>query len=188
MAADDRLKCFFLGTEVGDGLEDLQEQTEDLLEQAAMVGHGEGRPETIAVDSCIVNQAGEVYDMLVGPAADCGFNEAEVNLGFLSELRSGRVRVADVPEIRRKLDRVTMYFAAKANEVGLHGTDENPFRNLVEGVRDDRFPFRCNQCGDVFASMRDVIAHEAREHMSRAEFEERERLRDQGQYTGGQIP
>lgn len=117
MATDDRLRCFLLGTEVGDALEDLQQQTEDLLEEVAVGTHAS---EEFQVDSCLVGTAADIYDMLIGPAGtDCGFNEAEVNLGVLSKLRGGRVRREEVLDVRRDVDKITMYFAAKANQVGL---------------------------------------------------------------------
>lgn len=115
MAADERFKCFLLGVEVGDALEDLQEQTEDLIEQAAVVSDPF---QTIALPSCLVNTAGDLVDMLVGPASlECGFESP--GIGVLNQLHNGRVKPAEVEGIRREIDKITAWFARTANETAL---------------------------------------------------------------------
>lgn len=119
-----RIRCFLWGAQLGDAMEDLQEQTEDLVEQAAQITHGTG---DISPDTCLTNTWGDVRDILLGPAAsDCGFNNPEVqtlvhNLDPLIASRTTElggaiiIKPDDVPAIRLAVDRLTAIMAHLEN-------------------------------------------------------------------------
>lgn len=146
MPADERLKCFLLGVEVGDALEDLQEQTEDLVEQAAVVSD---QFQTLSLPSCLKNTAGDLVDMLVGPASlDCGWESP--GIGVLSQLRNGVVKPAEVAQIRKRVDEITAHFARTANATALGRSmiaskHSYPYDDLMYAARE------AHDAGDEYA-------------------------------------
>ncbi len=119
-----RVRCFLLGAELGDALEDLQEQTEDLVEQAAKITQGSG---DVFPDTCLTNTWSDVRDILLGPAVlDCGFDNPEVQnlVQNLNPLLTGRrtdmgsmpiIKPEDVPVIRLAVDNLTAIMAHLEN-------------------------------------------------------------------------
>lgn len=119
-----RIRCFLWGAQLGDALEDLQEQTEDLVEQAAQITRGSG---DVHPDTCLINTWSDVRDILLGPAVlDCGFANPEVEtlVHNLDPLLTGRrsavgavviIKPEDVPVIRLGVDNLTALMAHLEN-------------------------------------------------------------------------
>lgn len=113
-----RYQCFMLGTQLGDTIEDLQEQTEDLVEQAAQATR---KPDSVPLipTASLSNLAHDLQDYLEVAEGYCGLGD-EVTDGLYREvshqITDGKLRTLDdVMALRRQLDQLTARVAYLGN-------------------------------------------------------------------------
>ncbi len=113
-----RYQCFMLGAQLGDTLEDLQEQTEDLVEQIGMASKKLDTTQISPTDS-LRNLASDLRDLTIVASDDCQLTDnLTYNLvqDIWHKIIAKELYTADdVMNLRRELDQLTGRMAALEN-------------------------------------------------------------------------
>ena len=121
---ESKVACLLLGAALGDTLEDIQQQTEDLVEEA---GAASSAPNGVQPTITLRSLWEDYRDLLTVAEMDCSFTDSEVLAstrfidGYLhrpSINEPVQLTQAQVEEVRRALDHITARMSYRENEGG----------------------------------------------------------------------